>query len=128
MPVQQTAARTVFYSEGDTAPDLVVVLLDNDGDPVNLAGANVVINIAYASYSYYYSPKGLIVADGLCVVDNEIPGQVSWTPQIGDLSPAGSFAYTFRVTFNPNNEPRTQTFPPNTFYPLSIKRQVGGLQ
>ena len=128
MPVQQTAARTVFYGEGDTAPNLVVILEDNDGNPIDLAGAEVFINIAYSSYSYYYSPRTLIVIDGVCVLDNKVPGQVSWTPQPGDLTPAGLFEYTFRVTFNPGSDPQTQTFPPNTYYPLSIQRQVGGLQ
>ena len=128
MPVQQIAARTVFYGEGDTAPDLVVVLEDRDGNAIDLTGANVVINIAYSSYSYYYSPKGLIVENAPCVLDNNNPGQVTWTPGPDDLTPAGSFSYTFRVTFNPHSEPRVQTFPPDTYYPLSIKRQVGGNQ
>ena len=75
MPAQQTAGKTVFYAEGDTAPDLSVILEDGDGNPVDLTGATVVINIAHSRWSFYYSPSEKIVTNGACDVD---PDQTSF--------------------------------------------------
>jgi hypothetical protein len=126
MPAQQQAARTVYYGVLDEAPDLEAILEDEDG-PMDLTGATVTINIAYASHSYYYNPWKRIVTNGACVVDPDQvtnKGKVTWTPQPGDLTPAGQFGYTFRIVWGGSNRP--QTVPPNTYYPLTIKTQVGG--
>jgi len=127
MPAQTTAnAKATYYSELNTAPPLEVCLKDGDGQPVDLTGATVVINIAYARYSHYYSPFRRIVNNGPCVVDPDQvlkTGFVKWTPQEGDLSPAGSFHYTFDVTFLDSS---IQTFPPNTYLPMVIRTTVGG--
>lgn len=125
MPAQQTAGKTLYYSELDTAPDLSVILEDGDGNAVLLTGATVVINIAYARWSFYYSPSEKIVTNSACVVDPDQvlnKGRISWTPPVGALTPPGSFAYTFIVTwFNST----VQTFPPNTYLPLVIRTPVG---
>jgi hypothetical protein len=126
MPAQQTAGKTVYYSENDTAPDLAVILEDGDGEAVDLTGATVVINIAYQRWSYYYSPYAKIVTASACVVDPDQvlnKGRITWTPGTGELSPAGQYAYTFLVTWFDGTK---QTFPPNTYLPMIIKSNVGG--
>ena len=128
MPAQTAAALVQYYAQGDTAPDLVSRLLDGAKKPIDLTGATVVINIAYQRFSFYYSPTTRIVDGGVCVVDPDQTedgnrGFVSWTPQPGDLNPAGVFLYTFEVTY-PNGT--RQTVAPNTYEALIIKTPVGG--
>lgn len=126
MPAQTTGSSVVYYSEGDTAPDLPAVLTDGAGEPIDLTGATVTISIAYARYSYYYAPTLRIVDEGPCVVDLDQvnnKGLVRWTPQAGDLSPPGSFLYYFQVTYPSGG---VQTIPPNTYLPMIIRTPVGG--
>lgn len=128
MPAQNTAGETVYYVENDTAPDLAVILEDGDGNAVDLTGATVTISIAYARYSYYYSPYIRIVNESSCTVDPDQvtnKGRISWTPGVGELTPPGQFAYTFQVTWFDGTK---QTFPPNTYLPMIIKTPVGGSQ
>ena len=128
MPAQTQAALTQYFAEGDTAPNLVARMVDGAGDPVDLTGSTVVINIAYDRPTYYYNPTIRIVDGGPCVVDPDQTedgnrGFVSWTSQEGDLTPPGSFQYTFEVTYSDSSR---QTFPPNTYLPLIIRTPVGG--
>jgi hypothetical protein len=121
MPAQTTAGNTVYYSEGDTYPPLTAQLTDGNDDPIDLTGCTVTINIAHARWSYFYSPSTLIVTNGVCEVNidqSNYTGYVSWTPEEGDLTPPGSYAYTFRVQYPSGG---VQTIPGNTYSPLVIK-------
>ena len=130
MPAQVVGAtsKTAFYVEGDTAPALRRQLLDGNQDPINLDDAeSVVINIAWSNPkgSYYRSPRNWIVLDGPCIVEdqNDSEGWVRWNPAEGDLTPPGSFAYQFAITWNNGTY---QTVSSVTYEPMVIRSRVGG--
>ncbi len=132
MPAQTTAAEASYYSEFDTAPPLLVCLKDKFGEPIDLTGAEVDLNVAYARWSHYYSPFRRIIDQQPCVVDPDqteggkrgvvryFPGTVQGTDA---MSPAGSFHMTFEVTYPDDT---VQTIPPDTYLPLIIRSTVGG--
>lgn len=125
MPAQTTPyPNVVHYGQGDTAPALRVQLVDGDGSPIDLSGSTVVINIAYSTWSFYYAPFKAIVVDGPCVVDPDqstYPGYVEWRPQVGDLDIAGTFSYTFTVTYP---DATTMTFPQDTYGKIIVRARV----
>jgi len=126
MPAQTAATNGAYYTQGDTWPPITAVLTDNTGATVDLTGATVTIRVAYARWSYYYSPTQLIVTDASCVVhpdQTNYQGQVQWTPSAGDTDIAGDFKYTFEVTFPGGG---VQTFPQNTQLPLHIETKLPG--
>ena len=133
MPAQTTSAETVYYVEGDTAPDLVACLKDKFENPIDLDQSIVTISIAWAMPrgSYYTSPREQIVTKSPCVVDPDQTedgrrGFISWRPENRPedrLSPAGQFLYTFQVTF-PSGQ--VQTIPANTYQTMIITSVVGG--
>lgn len=126
MPAQTAGSSVVYYSEGDTAPDLPAILTDGAGEPIDLTDAGVTISIAYGRYSYYYSPTKRIVNESLCVVDPDQvnnKGLVRWTPGAGDLSPPGSMQYYFQIIYPSGGR---QTIPANTYLPMIIRTPVGG--
>jgi len=128
MPGQTLAASVPEWGVGDTAPPLRVCLKDGNGDPIDLTGCTVVINIAYASYSYYYSPMQRIVDGGPCVVDPDQvnnKGYVDWFPLADDLSIAGTFRYNFTIVY-PNL--KVQTISPASVNTLVVRAPAGGMQ
>lgn len=127
MPAQVSNPKTAYFSKGDTAPTLRNRIEDGSGDPIDLTGATVVINIAFSSWSYFYSPKERIVDGGACVVDPDqvtFKGFVDWTPLANDLEPAGEFQYQYLITFGGG---AVQTVPANTYLPMIIRSNVGAL-
>jgi hypothetical protein len=125
MPAQSTTSGAAYYSENDTAPLLTRQLLDGNGNPYNLEDATAVtITIAPTSWSQYYSPMAPIVDRGPASVSNASLGYVVWEPQVGDLSPPGSYSYIFEVTWNDGS---IQTFPPNSYETLIIRTKPGGV-
>lgn len=126
MPAQTTASRVVYYSENDTAPDLVALLEDGDGNAIDLTGASVAITIAYAKADYFYQPTAKIVDAYACVPDPDQvtnTGIVRYTPAAGHLTPPGAFLYVFEVTYSGGG---VQTLPANTYLPLIIRTPVSG--
>ena len=134
MPAQTTAAETVYYVEGDTAPNLEACLKDKFRNPIDLSGATVTITIAFSMprNDYYTSPREQIVLDSPCVVDPDQSedgrrGFVTWTPENRGpedaLRPAGQFLYTFGVTYPDGS---FQTIPANTYETMIILSFVGG--
>ena len=133
-PAQTKGAtnRVVYYIEGDTAPNMVTDLVDEEtGEPIDLTevGTTVTVSIAWASPhgSYYTTPRNRIVSEAPCVIDPDqvtYPGRVAWTPQENDLGPPGQFLYQHAVTYGVSGG--TQTVPANTYQPLVIRSQVGG--
>lgn len=128
MPAQTKGASVPQYTEGDTAPSLRACLKDGKGDPIDLSGAGVVINIAFVMprATYYTSPRNRIVENGPCIVDPdqvENMGFVDWWPQPGDLSPPGEYLYQFGVTYQDGTY---QTVAVN-YDPLKVWSPVGGL-
>lgn len=133
MPAQSTTVATAFYEVGDTYPPLRRQLLDEAGNPIDLGVtpnvAQVFINIAYSSYSYYYSPQRKLVDDGVCIVEDQaVPaslGWVQWEPQAGDLDIPGSHSYRFRIVW-PSGA--VQTIPANTYEIINVTSPVGGIE
>ena len=130
MPTQTPTNVSTFYAELDTAPPLRVCLRDGQGDPIDLSGATVVINVAYARWSHYYSPFRRIIDQQLCDVDpdqDNNKGFISFTPGtdegVNAMTPAGSFHMTFEVTYQDGG---VQTIPADTYLPLIIRSTVGG--
>lgn len=125
MPSQTTVSATAYYSENDTAPDLLRQLVDGVGNPIDLSDATTVtIIVSYARYSHYYSPFPKKVDRGPCdIVAPPSDGWVSWTPAAGDLSPPGVYHYVFEVTFNDGTK---MTVPANTYETLVVTTKPGG--
>lgn len=126
MPAQTRAGGVVYYGELDTAPPLRATLKDGEGNPINLTGVQgVTISIAYSRWSFYYAPAERIVDKSPCLVLDQVTnlGGIQWTPAEGDLTPPGSFYFTFEITYGDGTH---QTVPPNTYQPLVIRTQVGG--
>ena len=121
MPAQTVTGGPHYYGVGDTAPDLVDIIRDGTGEPMDLTGKTITIRIADARYSHYYSPGRIMVDAGACVADpdqNANKGVVRWTPTTGVLSPAGSYHYQFDVD--------GQSIPPHTYGQLVVRVAPGG--
>jgi hypothetical protein len=134
MPAQTVRAKTVYFTEYDTAPALRACLKDGQDEPIDLTSATVAISIAFAMPrgSYYTNPRQIIVPYAPCVVDPDQvanTGWVSWTPGPTDgvdaLTPPGQFLYQFTITYPGGG---SQTIPSDTYLPLVIKTRVGGRQ
>ncbi len=128
MPAQTpVGVGTAYYSQNDTAPNLVRTLFEGDGvTPIDLTGATITIRIARQRDYHYYSPYTPIVDAGTCViVGAPTLGVVSWTPLAGDLSPPGSFHYYFKITFSGG---AVQSVPAHTYETLVITTKPGGFE
>lgn len=130
MPAQTPISESTEYGVGDTAPPLRVQLLDGDKEPIDLTSCTVVINIAWATYSYYYSPMDRLVNEGAVIVDPDQSeegnrGWVDWFPQPDDLDIAGSYRYQFQVTFP---DLTIQTVAPDAVNTLIVRPPIGGMQ
>ena len=128
MPTQTIGADTPEWAVGDTAPPLDSLLTDGAGDAIDLTACTVVINIAWASYSYYYAPQNRLVNAGACVpfADQVADkGWVRWTPGATDLEVAGDFRYTYEITFPDSSR---QTIAPNANNTMFVRAPVGGMQ
>ncbi len=126
MPAQSSSPKVAFYQVLDTAPDYDVFLEDGDGNRINLTGATVTIDIAYSSYSYYYSPYIRLVESGACVVDADQSankGLVHYTPGAADFDTVGTFFARFLVIYSGGGR---QSIPPNTYLPIVLRERVGG--
>lgn len=128
MPAQTLDNDTIYYAESDTAPALEKCLKDGSGNAIDLTGATVAINIAYARWSHYYSPYKRIVDRSPCVVDPDQTeegnrGYIKWLPYEGALTPTGDFHVTFEITYQSGG---VQTVPPNTYVAMVIRATVGG--
>jgi len=126
MPAQTpVSVGTAYYSQLDTAPDLVRTLFEGDGvTPIDLTGATVVIKIGFIRAQHYYSPYDLIVDSGPCaIVGDPTLGVVSWTPLTGDLDPPGEFHFIFEITFGGGG---VQTVPAHTYETMVVTTKPGG--
>ena len=128
MPAQTVRSKVPKYAVGDTAPPLELLITDGNDEAIDLSGSTAVINIAYASRSYYYSPMKRLIDGGACVIDPDQvtnTGWISWEPQPGDLSIAGTFRYSVEVTFPDGTR---QTFAPDVNNTFVVRAPAGGMQ
>ena len=128
MPAQTTAPGLAEYALYDTDPPLVVQLCDGAGNPIDLTGSTVVINIAYSQGSYGYSPEKRMVDGGACIPDaNQVDntGFVTWVPLNTDLSSWGTFRYSYEVTTALG---KRRTVSPIGSSIMQVHPPVGGVQ
>lgn len=127
MPAQTNAPEVIHYVEFDTAPSLRAQIVDRNGNGIPLVNASqVTIRIAPSRWDYDESPIYPIIDDASCVIDPDqvnFPGFVDWYPQPNDLTPAGPYRYTFRVTWVDGTQ---QTFPQHVQMSLVIRSRTGG--
>lgn len=128
MPAQTTVASATVYGKGDTAPYRAWRLTDDYNRYINLTDYTVYIKIAHATYSYYLSPRAVIVDWSLCVVDPDQTeegnrGVVWWRPESGDLDVAGPMMAQFKIV---DADDREQTIPTDTYLPFYVRTRVGG--
>ncbi len=80
------------------------------------------------SYDYYYAPQNRIINASPCVVDPDQTnnkGHITWTPSVGDFFLAGTFRFTFEVTYGDGT---VQTIAPNSTNTMIVRAPVGGMQ
>ncbi len=130
MPAQTpVAVGTAYYSQMDTAPDLIRVLKEGDGTPIDLTNATgVTILIGRQRDDHYYSPYILVVDRNPCVVDADpTTGSVAWTPGVtrgtDQLYLVGSFDFIFEITWNDGS---VQTVPAHTYETIVVTTKPGG--
>lgn len=126
MPTQYSTTTVPEYAMFDTAPSLPVQLCDGGGEPIDLTGATVVINVTPTSSDYGDQDPNRLVNGGACVIDpdqvNNI-GEVTWSPLSTDLSRWGSYAYNFEVTYADGTR---QTISPKGENTLIVRYPIGG--
>lgn len=108
-----------WLTEGDTAPILLSTLRDNEGNPVNIAGADIEIRIRPVRA---LEPQLLDVADNDQVDegDDGSKGKVSYT--FADPLPYGGYLYDWRVTFFGGE---VETFPNDGPLTLAVPMDIG---
>ena len=132
MPAQTARSVVPEYAMYDTAPPLAQFLLDGNGDPINLTGATVVINISPTYSGYGSHEPSRLVDGGACVPDpDQSPwdqggnrGLVRWFPGTNDLDRWGTFAYNFEVTYS---DTTVQTISPKGDNVLIVRHPIGGI-
>lgn len=97
--------------EGDTAPPLHVTFLHPNGQPVNLTGATVQVNIR---------PHGggpLLVDAPAVIVGDPLDGEVEYVWQPGDTDVTGDYDAEWLVTWAVGGE---QTFPTDGYTSIEV--------
>jgi len=124
MPTQTPITSDVaYYNQNDTFPPLERTLLNGDGSAMDLSSATgATITIGHASYDHHYSPYAKIVDAAACAITDAANGVVTWTPQPGDLALAGTFHYSYQVTFPGGS----QTVPAHKYEVLQVRARPGG--
>lgn len=84
----------IFYiTQGDRLPKLRRRLIGPDGQPLNLTGATVVINMK--------GLNGMKITNGVCtVLAPEVDGWVEYPWAAADTDTAGEFEAKFRATLS----------------------------
>ena len=91
---------TFSIKQNDTAPTLRTVLLDSDGNPINLTGSTV-------SFVLKSMNNGIVINSSMTVV-TPLAGLVEYDWQTGDTDTTGTYYAEFRVTYS---DLSVETFP-----------------
>lgn len=75
--------------QGDTRPALEAVLMDPEGNPVNLTGATVRLHM---------ERKGEMIVDAPCIIVDGPAGLVRYQWAVGDTDQPGTYAAEIEVT------------------------------
>jgi len=105
---------TIYVKQNDTAPTLVVNLVDDDGAAVDITGASVRFHMRKpgAASAKVDSSATLVTGD---------PAQVSYAWQSGDLDTEGRFEAEFEVTYSGG---AVETFPNDSFIDVIVRRDL----
>ena len=125
MPAQVTAATTlVERNQYDTAPPIRAVVLDDDGDPIDVVALGIVvtIDIARASGSHHWSPIGRIVENRM-MASTAVTGEVIYSPVGDDLAAPGEYHWKVNVIYPDGTK---QTLPSGPPLALKVHARVGG--
>lgn len=105
----------VFYiKQNDRLPVLNATLVDGNGNPVNLTGTAVTLNMRD-------SANNVKIAGAACTITNAVGGQVSYAWAPGDVNTAGTYSAEFEVAFAGGNE----TFPNDSNITVVITSELG---
>ena len=131
MPAQTpVAVGTAYYSQNDTAPDLIRILKEGDGTPIDLTNATgVTILIGRQRDFHYYSPYPLVVDRDATVIDPDpTTGSVAWTPgtvrDVDQLYLPGTFDFLFEITWVDGT---IQSVPAHTYETIVVTTKPGGI-
>lgn len=105
-----------WFKQGDTAPAIVAVLLDGDGNPVSLVGASVRFHMMDQDENVVITANGVVDPD-----QTNNKGQVSYSWQSTDLANAGVFLAEWEVTFLNSTK---ETFPNNGYDVVRISKEI----
>src|SRR5215471_13119077 len=83
------------YVQNDTQPAVTCSLYDGNGNPINLTGYTVNIELV--------DERSGRTITGTCTIVNAASGQVSWKPLAADTATPGKFVGRFRVTQSAGN-------------------------
>jgi hypothetical protein len=102
-------------TQNDTYPPIRGVCKDEDGDPVNLAGASV---------RFIMQPSGeeADTVNAAGSVEDEAGGVVSYSWQVGDTAEPGIYCAEFEVTHSGGG---IETFPRHAPLAIRIRAELG---
>lgn len=105
-------SETFNLKTGDTAPLLDAQLLDNEGNTIDLTGANVVFEL--------FEPRGsdISLESAMDVIDAD-SGNVRYEWADGDTDTPGRYRAQFVVTY-PNDD--VETFPSDGYHDVLIQQ------
>ncbi|BDI27974.1 hypothetical protein CCAX7_000250 [Capsulimonas corticalis] len=111
-PTKVSAQSVTTFKAGDTLPDLIVVLQDADGNPVDLTDAQTIMFRMGAPMDL--TPK----VDAAATPPTDLTtGVVTYPWASGDLDTAQDWRGEFHVTWTDGKE---ITFPNATYLPISV--------
>lgn len=99
-----------YIGQGDTASSMVVTLRDANGNPVNITGATVHIDVTPIH-------GGTKIVDTAATITDATNGVVSYTFTAGQTANAGDYLATFTVTFGGG---QIESFPNAGYYLVTI--------
>src|SRR5579871_2069917 len=91
---------TFYIKRGDRLPVLAFTLTDGNGNPVNLTGATVTLNMVNQAGS-------LVISDAACVVDSALGGTGHYAWGGSDTTTVGTYYAEIAVS----NAGLEETFP-----------------
>ena len=120
MPTQTQASRTLWVRNQYDTKALELLVTDAAGQPLDLDGTAVTIDIAHRTGDHHYAPYWRIVEQAPC---ETAEGVITWKPEPDDLTVVGSFHVKFTIWWD---ETDREVIPAD--YPLALKvnPRIGG--
>lgn len=100
--------------QNDTKPSLIATFKDDQGQPVDISGADVRFHLTDYSYHEDLINEQAEILDGL-------NGQVAYNWQPGDTAQAGSFKAEFEVIYQDGG---IETFPNQNYIIIEVIKEL----